>query len=81
MDNLKFFEAGKTGTTGTTVEFHESVTVSGERYEQLVRAEAERDIIRNMYDTYRSYNYDDVMSLIFGPKRDKESEGNNAEQG
>lgn len=45
------------------------ITISADRYEELVRHEAELNVINNLYhsniDTYR---YNDFMRLIFGER-------------
>ena len=46
-----------------------SVNVSVERYDELVKAEATLEIIKNMYHSSEStYRYDDIMGYIFGKK-------------
>ena len=45
-----------------------NITIPQERYEALLRAETERDIVRQTYQTQESYQYDYIFLALFGPK-------------
>ncbi|MDF2984924.1 MAG: hypothetical protein K0R50_434 [Eubacterium sp.] len=54
---------------------HEHVTVSLERFTELVKKEEQLAIVSRVYFTKESYNMGDALSILFGPKPDKKSEG------
>ncbi len=44
------------------------VSVPVTRYDELIRAEAELDVVLRAYQSLESYHLEDVLQAIFGPK-------------
>lgn len=47
---------------------HNFVSVPITRYDELIRAEAELDVVLRAYQSLAGYHLEDVLQAIFGPK-------------
>jgi len=47
------------------------ITIPVTRFEELLKAEISLDIVRNAYETSESYNLQDKLALVFGPRPGK----------
>jgi hypothetical protein len=50
------------------------ITIPVTRFEELLKAEISLGIVRNAYETSESYNLQDKLSLVFGPRPKKGDE-------
>ena len=55
-------------TAEAVVVEEEAVIVPLSHYEELVATTVKMNIVEKMYQTRNSYNYDDILFLIFGNK-------------
>lgn len=49
-----------------------SVNIPVERYEELIRKETALSLLENAYHSFKSYNYDNAMLLVFGSRGDSD---------
>ena len=53
--------------SGTICELPDSVCISRSRYDELIRAEMEREILFHAYQQMSSFSMEPVMDAIFDP--------------
>ncbi len=69
MEKLKSTFLEQTTKTGTIeVLEHNHITIPISRYEELVRAEAERDVILRAYQAFTGYRLTDAVEAVLGPR-------------
>ncbi len=57
------------------------VLVDKERFEELVRSDAELDVIRHAYQTCSFYSMENILDAIFNPKFKYKKSGDAKEEG
>lgn len=72
MDNTENNEKKSGGLT--LLVDNENVTISIDRYTELVKKEEQLDLVSRLYFTKELYAMSDTLSLLFGPKPVKKEE-------
>jgi hypothetical protein len=49
------------------------ITITVDRFQQLLKAEAELSFVRKIYHQSKSYELDDGLAIIFGAKAEKKA--------
>lgn len=65
-NELREAEALLTGTMELCID-HEHVSIPTSRYEELIRAETERDVLLRAYQARLGYSFDYVLQAVLGP--------------
>lgn len=57
----------KTGTIEVCID-HDHITIPISRYEELIRAETERDVILRAYQAFTGFRLSDAIEAVLGPR-------------
>jgi len=49
------------------------VTISVDRFSELITAEVTVDMLKSIYHAVESYNFDKVLEAMFGPRKKEEN--------